>query len=101
MYIGVTLLSAVSNATTPFAAKTWRLQGIYESIVKTPLRLSEPASMEVSEQTFLQLAQISGTQRGLVVLSEEGEPRQRPAHERLERRQGPNTCAMHKKPEEY
>ncbi|GLC38754.1 hypothetical protein PLESTM_000772100 [Pleodorina starrii] len=48
------------------------LEDIYHSIVKTPLRLSEPASMDVSEQCFLQLAQISGTQRGLVVPSEEG-----------------------------
>lgn len=48
-------------------------QEIYYSIVKTPLRLSEPASMDVSEQCFLQLAQVSGTQRGLVLPSESGE----------------------------
>ncbi|KAG2488975.1 hypothetical protein HYH03_012417 [Edaphochlamys debaryana] len=48
------------------------LEEIYYSIVKTPLRLSEPASMDVSEQCFLQLAQISGTQRGLVLPSENG-----------------------------
>ncbi|GIL44250.1 hypothetical protein Vafri_1768 [Volvox africanus] len=48
------------------------LEDIFTSIVKTPLRLSEPASMDVSEQCFLQLAQISGTPRGLVVPSEEG-----------------------------
>ncbi|EFJ51864.1 hypothetical protein VOLCADRAFT_87471 [Volvox carteri f. nagariensis] len=48
------------------------LEEIFTSIVKTPLRLSEPASMDISEQCFYQLAQISGTQRGLVVPSEEG-----------------------------
>ncbi|PNW80894.1 hypothetical protein CHLRE_07g334100v5 [Chlamydomonas reinhardtii] len=48
------------------------LEEIYYSIVKTPLRLSEPASMDVSEQCFLQLAQVSGTQRGLVLPSESG-----------------------------
>ncbi len=48
------------------------MQEIYYSIVKTPLRLSEPASMDVSEQCFLQLAQTCGTQRALVLPSEQG-----------------------------
>ncbi|GFR51100.1 hypothetical protein Agub_g13429 [Astrephomene gubernaculifera] len=48
------------------------LEEIFYSIVRRPLRLSEPASMEVSEQCFLQLAQTSGTQRGLVLPSEQG-----------------------------
>ncbi|MEW5304445.1 MAG: hypothetical protein WDW36_007055 [Sanguina aurantia] len=48
------------------------LQELYEGIVRTPLRLSEVGSMDVSEQAFSLLQQASGTPRGTMTPSHSG-----------------------------
>eukprot|EP00798_Chlamydomonas_sp_ICE-L_P006642 gene6642-3299_t len=48
------------------------LNDIYYSIIKTPLRLNESSSMDVSEQSFVELHQTSATSRGQMIHSDPG-----------------------------